>query len=316
MMRVLYIFSWLALALALAGCGSGNDDFTTQNSMQRTLEAGEALTMTLPSGASLAFPATATTAQTLVIFSDIFTSTDADPARYPTPTKASGDVLGAAVVNTPADVAFADNFTLTFALPPAPEGEVPIPAGTSYIVYRFDFNNLSWNAWGSTAAVVNAESTQATAALPTNGIRGFIGSLAIFKGQTSDLLPAGGTTIAGTVVDANGDPLATDVGIYVMVGSQKYPAEIANGRVPSGGTVANTVDSDVTGHFSMTIPDNLIGQPVNLQFGREDTEHKAQTYFEILAPATPVTQANLMIVRFGENNVKSRPVGTGTDSPL
>jgi hypothetical protein len=121
------------------------------------------------------------------------------------------------------------------------------------------------------------------------------------------------TTVEGTVIGVTGDPLATDVGIYFLVGTNRQAVPLDNGNIPVGGTVANTVYSDAAGRFTMQIPENLIGQLVALEFGREDTALAVQTRFDVLAPATPNVSIDSMVVRYGVNNVISQRVSPGND---
>jgi hypothetical protein len=296
----------LWLAGALGGCGSGQDEFTTPDDAQRVVSAGEALTITLDGGYVLSLPGTLFEHDTILLFSKHLAA-ELTPGYFPTATKEAGDMLCGVVINTPADVWMHGDMQLTFGLPDA-----GLAAGTVLIVYRFDRENLYWSPWGHTAAVVAAGGATATCTLPTTGFLGFVGSTALFKGMTADTLPVGAqTVIQGTVVDVQSQPVATDVAVNVLVGALKYPAAVLNGRTPTGGTVANTVDSGADGTFTISVPDNLVGQYVNLEFGSEDPNHGTQGLFDILAPAVERTAVTYLIVRFGENNVRSQPVGAG-----
>lgn len=305
----------LGALLLAAGCGSGNEDFDTANLLQRTVPAGEAAQMQLSGGGSLTIPAGTFDTDTIVIFSNYFGGGDSAPLVFPTPTKVAEDLLGSLVVNTPVDARFEQNITVQFTLrEPAAAAVSAASAGERYGVYRFDFDHGEWNLWGGTAATVEAGAETATATLPTDGFTGFIGSLAIFNGLPAPD-PALQTTISGTVKDAAGAGIATDVALFLNIGGILHPAAVSNGRVPAvtydGGvaaTLANTVDSAADGSFTMNLPDNLIGQNVTLEFGREDEGHQTQSRFDILAPATPFTAAEFMTVRYGANNVVSQPV--------
>lgn len=297
--------------LGLSACVSGADEFAGDHNGQATLEPGVDETLDLLSGAAAHFPALTFGIDTIVILADVFASTDAVPDHYPTATHVGEDLLAGLVVNTPADCVMEANIDVTFRL----INEGSATAGEEYAVFRFDFDNLRWNRWGGTFATIQAGATTAKATLPTDGMRGFIGSLAIFKGLTMAALPAvEPTTIEGTVVDASDNPLSTDVGIYFIVGTTRVAVPITNGTIPAGGTVANTVNSDAAGHFTMQIPESLIGQVIDLEFGREDANLAVQRLFDVLAPATPATAVDSMILRYGENNVVSQPVATGTDT--
>jgi len=303
---------WMLAAglLALAACGSGTNDFIGDHSAQQTIDAGVARDIDLTSGAAVHFPAATFAEQTIVIVADVFAATDAVPANYPTAILAGEDLFAGLVINTPADAVMGANIDVTFKLLDTSTAV----AGEQYAVYRFDFDNLRWNRWGSIIATIQAGGTTATATLPTNGMRGFIGSMAIFKGLTTATLPAVvPTTIEGTVIDANGAALATDVGIYFLVGTKREAVAVTNGNIPAGGTIANTVNSDAAGHFTMQIPENLIGQLVALEFGREDAALAVQTRFDVLDPATPNVSIDSMIVRYGVNNAISQRVRPGND---
>jgi hypothetical protein len=180
------LLAMCAVLLLAAGCGDVNDDFTGTNIMQRTVRPGTAETLTLAAGDSLTVPAGTFDRDTVVVFADVFTGTDASPANFPTTTKASADLLAAVVINTPVDRTWHENAPLTFDI--IEEGETRIPsaltAGTNYIVYRFDFDALSWVPWGTTVATVTAGGHTATTTLPTDEFEGFVGSLALFAGKT------------------------------------------------------------------------------------------------------------------------------------
>lgn len=178
----------LALALLLCACGDINDDFTGTNIMQRTVQPGTAATLTLAAGDTLTIPADAFDRETVVLFADVFTGTDANPATFPTATKAAADLIGAVVINTPVDRSFGSDLPLTFDIIKPGESRIPsaVSAGQRYIVYRFDFDLLAWTPWGSTVATVAADGETATTTLPTAGFSGFIGSLALFEGQLAD----------------------------------------------------------------------------------------------------------------------------------
>jgi hypothetical protein len=178
----------ICCALLLAACGDINDDFTGANIMQRTVQPGTAATLTLAAGDSLTIPADTFDRETVVVFADVFTGTDASPASFPTATKESDDLIAAVVINTPVDRTFSANLPLTFDIIKPGEDRIPsaVTAGEQYIVYRFDFDLLSWTQWGTTVATISGDGETATATLPTEGFTGFIGSLALFEGQLAD----------------------------------------------------------------------------------------------------------------------------------
>lgn len=303
--------TWLVaialMALAFTGCGTGTHDFTSATDVQRKVAPAETVTFNLELGYSLTVPADTFTSNTIVLFSKRLFN-ELTYSNFPTPTKAVGDLIGGVVINTPADVTFSKDLTLTFGLS---DGSGAV-SGEQLVVYRYDRYTGIWNAWGSTAATVDAAGATATASLPTTGFIGFIGSLAVFKNMTVATLPVGATTfIQGTVHNTQGAPIATDVALSVIVGSKRLPAAVTGGRVPLGGTVANTIDSAADGSFTIQIPDNLIGQEIGLEFGREDATYSAQDLFDVLAPAIPVNAINSMVIRFGANYVKARPVAAG-----
>ncbi|MCH7472867.1 hypothetical protein IIA79_07950 [bacterium] len=306
-----------AIVVAALGCGTANPDFVIQNLLQRTVFAGTADVLTLPGGSTLEFSSATFSEDTVVVFSDVLLSSDSDIRYYPTATKEAGDLFAGLVVNTPADALLGDDAKVTFVL----LQDATASAGQRYKVYRFDFENLHWNQWGSTTAeIVDAgggASLVANATLPTTGLQGFIGSLALFDGMLADAV-AGETEIQGTVVDAAGGGLSIDVAIYYRVGAARFPVAVINGRVPDDVVIdglpvmlANTVDSDPDGSFTMQIPDNLIGQIVGFEFGREAQggAGNVQDRFDLLdPPANPQTDVETMVIRFGENNIRSQPV--------
>ena len=180
------ILALCAVLLFASACGNLNDDFTGTNIMQRTVRAATADTLTLAAGDSLTVPANTFDRDTVVVFADVFTGTDASPANFPTTTKAAADLLGAVVINTPVDRTFLTNLPLTFDIIFPGESRVAseVSAGERYIVYRFDFDTQAWAQWGTTVATVSADGHSATTTLPTADFTGFIGSLALFAGKT------------------------------------------------------------------------------------------------------------------------------------
>lgn len=308
-MSKIKLLALFAIAVGLAGCGSGTHEFTSPTDVQREVNPGTAVTLELERGYALTIPANTFENTTVVLFSNRLFN-ELTTTYFPTPGKQIGDLISGVVINTPADVLLHANMPLTFGL----NDDAGAAAGTQLLVYRYDRFSGEWNPWAGLVATVDASGTTASTTLPTADFRGFIGSMALFRGMTAASLPVGATTyIQGVVVDGAGQPIATDVGVSVIVGAVKYPSAVTNGRVPTGGTLANTVDSAADGSFTVQIPANLVGQPVNLEFGREDTEFSAQDNFELLAPATPRASTNFLIVRFGINNVRSLPVGRGGD---
>jgi hypothetical protein len=303
-MTKLGLYLSVLLLLALLGCGSGNNEYTTDTDVQVRATPGQVSLLQLTGGYALTIPGDTFDNKTTVLFSSRLFN-ELTIAKYPTPSPVVGDLISGAVINTPADVQLHQNLQMTFGLTAA----LGAHAGDQYVVYHYDRFNGDWFAWGHTVATVDATGLTATASLPTTNLQGFVGSVALFKGMTPASLPAGANTvIQGTVINSQSQPLATDVSVYVFIGEQKYPAAVLNGRVPAGGSVANTVDSAADGTFTIQVPDCLIAQTVSIQFGVEDTAHAAQQRFDILAPAVPLTNASILIVRFGANNIRSRPV--------
>jgi hypothetical protein len=328
-MRNILFVILMALAMTCAGCGSRNTDFIADNSAQQSVSFGEAATLTLLSGASLEILAGTYAQEVIIMLSDLLVSFDSDATYFPTIAQDPEDIIAGLVVNTPADTLATLNLHVTFAF----RDGVTVTPGAQYAVYRFDHQGDErqitprWNRWGSTIATVNATGTLATATLPTTDFRGYVGSLGLFVGHTVDVLPAvTPTTITGVVRADGGGNLATDVGLYIVVGAKKYAAAVTNGRVPVlpdpnndslSITHANTVDSLADGSFTIAIPENLIGQFISLEFGTESTAHQLQDYFDWLEPAddvdapamTPVlVETPHMVIWYGENKVRSYPV--------
>jgi hypothetical protein len=175
-----------ALLLLAAGCGDMNDDFTGNNLMQRTVRKDTAATLTLAAGDSLSVPAGTFDRDTVVLFADVFTGTDASTANFPTTTKAAEDLVAAVVINTPVDRTFHNNLPLTFDVIEPGESRITsaLTPNAHYIVYRFDFDALTWAPWGTTVATASADGHTATTTLPTADFTGFVGSLALFKDKT------------------------------------------------------------------------------------------------------------------------------------
>jgi hypothetical protein len=323
--------SWLLLmvfvAASLTGCGGTDEEFEDTRIVLRKVENGEAETLELESGARVDFPANVfdTDESVTVIFSDELSYADSDEEYYPTETKLATDILAGVVINTPADVLFTQDITSTLVGYEWEEGGGLQP-NTEYVVYRFNFAyddddvDPRWFRWGDTVAMTNDTGALATVTLPTNGFRGYVGTVALFAGHTLTALgPAAPSVISGNAIDNNGSGIATTVGVYVMVGSQRFPAGVLNGYVPenlpdpAGAdnemiTVANTINTATDGSFTIELPDNLIGQVVGLVFGELDDSIDNQDHFDILPPEEPLEDINYLSVRYGENNVISQPV--------
>lgn len=340
------------VALFLLGCGSGTSDFSAEHAAQFTVLPDEAAVVALPapSTAQASFPAGTFGEQVVVLLGDQLLRTDASWRYFPTvdpnaitaeneaqiQAAHEGDIYAGLVVNTPADELFSHDITVRFD----PFENADMQPGEHYAVYRFDFEGdrlnspvaPRWNRWGNdTIATVDDSGAYAEATLPTAGFRGYIGTIALFKGQTDEALAATEqqTRIYGKVVDASGNGIHTDIGIYLTVGGREYPAglDAPNGRAPigvphpflSGQTITalNTVESDNDGLFTMIIPDRLIGQFVHLEFGTEFAAHQTQEFFNLLEPASDpedpaapvmVDETMNLVIWYGENDVISLPV--------
>jgi hypothetical protein len=351
MMRVT---GWImpAVAMFALGCGSGTSDFSSEHAAQIAVLPDEAAVIALPapSTAQASFPAGTFSEQVVVLLGDQLLRTDASWQYFPTvdpnsitadnetqmKTAHEGDIYSALVVNTPADELFSHDITVRFD----PYENAAMQPGEQYVVYRFDFegdrfNSVlrpRWNRWGNdTVATVAASGAYAEAALPTDGFRGYIGAIALFKGHTATALAASEQTtrIYGKVVNSSGVGIHTDIGLYLTVGGREYPAglDAPNGRAPIGLphpfisgqeiTELNTVESDNDGMFEMIIPDRLIGQFVHLEFGHEFAAHLTQEYLNLLDPAANpdnpaatvlVDETMNLVVWYGENKVISLPV--------
>lgn len=320
----------LALA-ALAGCSTSSDNSESTNIIIRTLTAGVSDTLTLQGGSEITFPAAAYDQQAIVIFADVLNGTDGTPAYFPAPATLASDLLSGLVVNTPADRVLGADLPLTFELHDySAVSAVPgVSPGDQYAVYRFDPDNRIWNRWGFTYATVDNSGDFATTTLPTHGLRGYIGSVALFKTNDLGTLPAAQTTtIEGTVVNGSGTGVQTDVSLYVLVGANKYARALddPDAFVPAiqdpenpnqNISVANAVMSAADGTFSIDLPDGLVGQLVDLGFGLADTSVNGTDRFDVLTPAivdratiTNKTYLNVeaMRVQYGVNSVRSRAV--------
>ncbi len=160
-------------------------------------------------------------------------------------------------------------------------------------------------------------------------MRGFVGSLAIFKPNHLGAVPlAQSSVIEGTVVDGNGAGVQTDVSVYELVGANKYPMAltdpdafvpaIPNPQEPSLTIlVANAVMSEADGSFSIEVPDGMVGQLINLSFGLEDASYVGTDSFDVLTQAIidrePITDneyldVEAVRVQYGVNTIRSQPV--------
>jgi hypothetical protein len=323
----------LSALLALLGCGSKTAaDFVSTTVASTTIVGGAATVLAMTGNTfSVSFPANTFTKDTAVIISTEMSPASAADASdpflqyYPTPTKQLTDLISGLVVNTPVDRSFNQDITVRFSF----FDEAARTPGDQYLLYRFDFDNLVWNRWGNIAATVDGGGRTATVVLPSTGLRGFIGVIALFK----DLLVTNQsaytpTTIHGKAVDELNAGIVTDVGLYFYVGTILFPVNLpasSGARIPLGGTYRNTLTTDAGGVYTFTVPDYLVGQQVNLELGREDENRLAQRRFNILNPISPnVTDSRnfenveALTIRYGVNNLVSMPVmsGTATELPI
>jgi len=354
-MRTLRWMTTLVFILVLAGCSSGSSEFTATNSAQRAIKDGVAATITLDSGASVHFPAQAFSSDVQVMFADLLQSKDGDATYYPTGSNDPEDLLAGVIVNTPADQVIRRDITVTFAF----RAGLTATAGDRFILYRFDYEDDNdsdstgsrWNRWGNRYATVSATTstagrTLATVTLPTYDLIGYIGSLAIFDGHTvpvpmAEVDPANSTWIEGYAMGSGNNGVATDVAIYVAVGAKMYAVDVlnTNARTPVLPGVSsnyiingreNTITSDADGFFRFYIPENLIGQFVAIEFGRESANFSTEDNFYLVRPEVAIADtaavptvvgndANLllddtknMVVRYGLNTVVSYPIGSSS----
>ncbi|MBN2081348.1 hypothetical protein JW859_03980 [bacterium] len=347
-------YSWLCLLLmaVLISCGAGNDDFLTEDSGQWTVAANQAATLSLadPSRAQVQIPANTFNEETIIMLGDDLMRQDGSWRYFPTVDQSAittanedamaaeheDDVLAGLVVNTPADAYFFNDITVRFDI----RDDVALTAGDSYVVYRFDHQDDTqdieprWYRWGNdTFATVDVGALTATAVLPTEDMRGYIGSLAIFAGLTETIMEPSeqDTVVRGRVVDSNGNGVATDVGMYIPIGGLEFPVDLPVGsaEVPVNVphpvtenaliTERNTVRSGADGLFEFLIPDKLIGQYVAIKFGTESQIYKEQDNFDLLVPgadpSSPSAQVLLsdtenLVIWYGTNSLVSRPVST------
>ncbi len=303
--------------LAVAGCSSGDSEFTSDNLIEKVFENGEGARLDLTSGTYVDFPAGTFADRQLVSVSDLLSGSDNIEANFPTATKQFSDRLAAVIINTPVDALFERDITVRFAL------NAPQTAGTQFAVYihdselgnrteTYDNNYVTWYRYGSYTATVDSSGDFATVTLDTNGNRGFLGTLGLFRDHTLTSLGAAETTeIRGRVLDNNGAGVSTDVELNYLIGEVKLPVRLLNGSIPSGSTVASIVTSDASGNFVMQVPDIYISQIFNVSFGVHDSGHADQDEFTVNLPH-PIREdeVNNMVIRYGLNNIVSEPVGT------
>lgn len=312
------------LLVLMVGCGSTTQDSDSPHSVVKTIENGEAVQYTLLGGTSVTFPANTFDEDTIIVFSDLFTDNDANPAYFPGTANTAGGLLGAMVVNTPADQYLANNLPVTFELidlsGQAASAVDGVTAGQEFAVYKFDPDNLRWNRWGNTLVTVDSSMQYASGVLPTEGMLGYVGSLALFRGHGfPDISVAEKTYIHGTVRDNASNPVSTDVTLYVLIGANRYAFPIGNDDafipdIPgaqhfnAGDPIANAVMSDSDGNFTVEITDNLIGKLVNLSFGLADESFSGTDKFDVLTPGQEAPEVDYMRVSYGDNQTASRPV--------
>src|SRR5512144_1459375 len=107
-MNKTWLVTMALAALTFTGCGTGTHDFTSATDVQRQVAPGEAVTLNLELGYALAIPANTFAHNTIVLFSKRMFN-ELTFAKFPTPTKAVGDMIGGVVINTPADVLLHEN---------------------------------------------------------------------------------------------------------------------------------------------------------------------------------------------------------------
>ena len=307
----------LLLLMALAGCGSGDSEIIADNLVEKVFNNGEAARLELASGAYVDFPSGTFADRQVVSISDLLSGSDNVATTFPTTTKSINDRIGALIINSPVDALFERDITVRMKLDSA---QTP---GTEFVLYihdsdlgsrteTYDNNYVTWYRYGSYIATVDSTGIYATFTLDTDGNRGFIGTLAVFRNHTlSDMGSAATTTVSGRVLDKNGSGVSTDVELSYLVGEERYPVRLLNGTIPSGGSVASVVFSDASGNFSMQVPDFYISQIFNVSFAVHDSNRSEQDEFVVNLPY-PIREdeVNNLVIRYGENNIVSEPVGT------
>ncbi|MCB1187562.1 hypothetical protein KDL29_10385 [bacterium] len=307
----------LLLILALAGCGSGDSEIISDNLVEKVFNNGEAARLELASGAYVDFPSGTFADRQVVSISDLLSGSDNVATTFPTTTKSINDRIGALIINSPVDALFERDITVRMKLDSA---QTP---GTEFVLYihdsdlgsrteTYDNNYVTWYRYGSYIATVDSTGIYATFTLDTDGNRGFIGTLAVFRNHTlADMGSAATTTVSGRVLDKNGSGVSTDVELSYLVGEERYPVRLLNGTIPSGSNVASVVFSDASGNFSMQVPDFYISQIFNVSFAVHDSNRSEQDEFVVNLPY-PIREdeVNNLVIRYGENNIVSEPVGT------
>lgn len=307
----------LLLILALAGCGSGESEFTSDNLVEKIFENGLAARLELASGSYVDFPTGTFEDRQLITVSDALSGSDNIEDTFPTTTKQFGDRIAAIIINSPVDALFQRDLTVRLAL------TAPQTPGTEFAVYihdsdlgsrteTYDNNYVTWYRYGSHAATVDSSGNFATFTLSSSGHRGFIGTIGLFRGLTVDNLgPAQTTEVTGRVVDDNGAGVSTDVELNFLIGEERVPVVLLNGTVPAGASVASIVTSAADGSFTMQVPDFYISQIFNVSFAVHDQNRSEQDEFTVNLPY-PIRdeEVNNFVIRYGENNLTSEPVGT------
>ena len=307
----------LLLILAVSGCGKGDNDFQSDNLVEKVFENGIAARLMLTSGAYVDFPAETFAERQLVSISDLLGGSDNIPQSFPTTTKLLSDRIAGIIINTPVDAMFHRNVSVHFQLL---EAQTP---GTEMVVYihdsdlgsrreTYDNNYVTWHRFGAYTATVDASGNFADVTLDSDGNRGFIGTLALFSGHTLAALGSPVVTeVSGRVVNKDGAGVSTDVELNYLIGAERFPVRLLNGSIPAGGSVASIVTSDASGNFMMQVPDFYISQIFNVSFAVHDSGHGEQDRFTVNLPY-PIREdaAKNFVIRYGINNVTSEPVGT------
>lgn len=257
-----YILTLALLMLALAACGTTNNERRNALLTETIIQPGADEYADMDNGTRIDFPAGTFTEATVILMSDALFGSEFDAALFP---DGAQTILGSIVLNSPVDVIFRRNIQFTWLL------KNEVEPNSTWRVFRFDdFYTDPENAWveiQGVVAQVSPDGEYAISVMPSSGITGYSGSFAIFQelpattplnippefgsaGLTyTPASPSTGQTVTFTcpVTDADGDMLG-----FTWEDGNASAGTFSN-QFYADGVVTIDWTTDAPGEYSITL---------------------------------------------------------------